>query len=208
MGIFKKDQIEYDDELNIAHEIVKTILYIGAIVLLVFLFLTFVGRRSEVLGHSMEDTLHDGESIWLDKISYHFRDPRRYEIIVFPYVDGNSYYVKRIIGLPGETIYIDPDGIIYIGTEETIYADDEGNVHNEAEALNEPYGYDVIQEEMRGIAALPVTLGENEYFVMGDNRNNSQDSRSEELGPISRDIIEGHAVLRLWPLKKFGKIDE
>lgn len=208
MGILKKDQVEYDDELNIAHEIAKTILYIGVIVLLVFLVLKFVGRRSEVLGHSMETTLHDGESIWLDKLSYRFRDPRRYEIIVFPYVDGNSYYVKRIIGLPGETIYIDQDGVVYIGTEDTLYIDEDGTVHNEAEALNESYGNEVIQEEMRGIADEPVTLQENEYFVMGDNRNNSQDSRSEELGPITRDKIEGRAVLRLWPLSDFGRIDD
>ena len=60
---------------------------------------------------------------------------------------------------------------------------------------------------MRGIAARPVILGENEYFVMGDNRNNSKDSRSEEIGPITGDRIQGKAVFRLWPWKRFGKID-
>lgn len=208
MGIFKKGQIEYDDELNVAHEIVKTVLYVGAIVLLVFLVLKFVGRRSEVLGHSMETTLHDGESIWIDKIGYRFKAPQRYDIVVFPYVDGSSYYVKRIIGLPGETIYIDEDGTIYIGTEDTLYMEDDGTVHNEAAALQETYGIEVIREDTRGIADEPVTIGEDEYFVMGDNRNNSSDSRSEELGPISKDIIEGRAVLRLWPLSKFGTIDK
>ena len=87
MGIFHKDQVEYDDELNVMNEIVKTVIYVGGIILLVFLVLTFVGNRSEVLGHSMEGTLHDGESVWLDKLSYRFQDPERFDIVVFPYLN-------------------------------------------------------------------------------------------------------------------------
>lgn len=207
MGIFNRNQVEYDDELDVMHEIIKTILYIATIVVLVFLVLTYVGSRSEVIGHSMESTLHDGESVWMDKLSYRFKEPERFDIIIFPYQDDNTYYIKRIIGLPGETIYIDPDGTIYIGTEETLYIDEDGNVCNEAEPLEETYGNEVIKENTRGLAAEPFTLGEEEYFVMGDNRNNSQDSRYEEVGPVSRDIIEGKAVFRLWPLSSFGKID-
>ena len=207
MGIFHKDQVEYDDELNVMHEIVKTVLYVGGIILLVFLVLTFVGNRSEVLGHSMEGTLHDGESVWLDKLSYRFQDPERFDIVVFPYLNEDTYYIKRIIGLPGETIYIDEDGFIYIGNEETLYVDEQGMIVNHAELLSENYGNEVIAENMRGIASEPVTLSENEYFVMGDNRNNSQDSRAEEIGPITREMIEGKAIIRLWPLKAFGKIE-
>lgn len=208
MGIFQKNQVEYDDEINVMHEIIKTILYILTIVALVFLVWTFVGSRSEVIGHSMEGTLHDGESVWLDKLSYRFQDPKRFDIVVFPYQDSETYFIKRIIGLPGETVYIDPEGNIYIGTEDTLYKEPDGEIHNEAEKLVESYGNETIKESLRGIAAEPVTLGDNEYFVLGDNRNNSQDSRYEEVGPISRDIIQGKTVFRLWPFQVFGRIDK
>lgn len=208
MGIFHGNQVEYDDELDIIHEIIKTILYIVTVGVLVFLILTFVGNRAEVIGHSMESTLHDGESVWMDKLSYRFHDPERFDIIIFSHHNGETYYVKRIIGLPGETVYIDTDGTIYIGTEETIYMDEDGTIHNEAEPLDETYGNEVIDETMRGLAAEPFTLGEDEYFVMGDNRNNSQDSRYEEVGAVSRELIEGKAVFRLWPLSAFGRIDD
>ena len=208
MGIFNKNQVEYDDELNVVHEVIKTALYIVTIIVLVFLVLTYVGHRSEVLGHSMEGTLHDGESVWLDKLSYRLSDPERFDIVVFPYQDRDTYYIKRIIGLPGETVYIDVDGTIYIGTVETLYLDSDGEVVNNAEPLEEDYGNEVIDENMRGLAAEPFTLGENEYFVMGDNRNNSQDSRYETVGAVPRSIIEGKARIRLWPLSKFGKIDK
>ncbi len=207
MGIVQKGQVEYDDELHVKHELIKIVLYIIGIIGIVFLIHTFIGSRSEVVGHSMEDTLHDGESVWLDKLSYRLHEPERYDIVVFPVEDSETYFIKRIIGLPGETVYIDENGDIYIGTTETIYEDTDGTLHNEAEKLSEDYGKNTIQENMRGIAAKPVTLGENEYFVMGDNRNNSKDSRSEEIGPISGDRLQGKAVFRLWPWKKFGKID-
>lgn len=207
MGIVQKGQVEYDDELHVKHELIKIVLYIIGIIGIVFLIHTFIGSRSEVVGHSMEDTLHDGESVWLDKLSYTLHEPERYDIVVFPVEDSETYFIKRIIGLPGETVYIDENGDIYIGTTETIYEDTDGTLHNEAEKLSEDYGKNTIQENMRGIAAKPVTLGENEYFVMGDNRNNSKDSRSEEIGPISGDRLQGKAVFRLWPWKKFGKID-
>lgn len=208
VGIFKMGQVEYDDEINVIHELIKTLLYILTIALLIFLIWTYVGCRSDVIGHSMESTLYDGESVWLDKITYRFQEPERFDIVVFPYQSSETNFIKRIIGLPGETIYIDPEGRIYIGTEETLYKETDGSIHNEAEQLEENYGKEVIQESRRGIAAEPVTLGADEYFVMGDNRNNSQDSRYETVGPISRDIIEGKAAFRLWPLNTFGKIDK
>lgn len=208
VGIFKRGQVEYDDEINIIHELVKTILYILTIALLVFLVWTYVGCRSDVIGHSMEGTLHDGECVWLDKITYCFQEPERFDIIIFPYQDSETNFIKRIIGLPGETIYIDPEGRIYIGTEETLYKEADGSIHNEGEELVESYGNETIRESRRGLAEEPVTLGEDEYFVLGDNRNNSQDSRYEAVGPISRDIIEGKTNFRLWPLNAFGRIDK
>ena len=100
----------------------------------------------------------------------------------------DSIYIKRIIGLPGETVQIMEDGSIYINGEK----------------LEESYGREVIQPETIGRAAEPIVLGEDEYFVMGDNRNNSSDSRTDIVGNIKREDIIGKAWLRIWPLSDFG----
>lgn len=106
------------------------------------------------MGHSMEDTLDDGDNLIVDKLTYRFRDPVRYDIIVFPYkYKEDTYYIKRIIGLPGEMVQI---------TEE-------GNILINGEILEESYGREVMKSP--GIAADPIILGEDEYFVLGDNRN-------------------------------------
>ena len=151
--------------------------------------ITFVGQRTEVEGASMENTLHNGDNLIVDKLSYRFHDPERFDIIVFPFqYQANTYYIKRIIGLPGETVQIMEDGSIYINGEK----------------LEESYGREVIQPETIGRAAEPIVLGEDEYFVMGDNRNNSSDSRTDIVGNIKREDIIGKAWLRIWPLSDFG----
>ena len=137
----------------------------------------------------MENTLHNGDNLIVDKLSYRFRDPERFDIIVFPFqYQANTYYIKRIIGLPGETVQIMEDGSIYINGEK----------------MEESYGREVIQPETIGRAAEPIVLGEDEYFVMGDNRNNSSDSRTDIVGNIKREDIIGKAWLRIWPLSDFG----
>ena len=137
----------------------------------------------------MENTLHNGDNLIVDKLSYRFRDPERFDIIVFPFqYQANTYYIKRIIGLPGETVQIMEDGSIYINDEK----------------MEESYGREVIQPETIGRAAEPIVLGEDEYFVMGDNRNNSSDSRTDIVGNIKREDIIGKAWLRIWPLSDFG----
>lgn len=119
-------------------------------------FVTFVAQRTQVSGASMETTLSDGDQLIVDKISYQFREPERFEIIVFPYqYEAGTYYIKRIIGLPGETVQI-LDGSVYINGEK----------------LEEHYGNEVMEEA--GIAAEPVTLGVDEYFVLGDNRTTAR----------------------------------
>ena len=137
----------------------------------------------------METTLSNGDNLIVDKITYRFKDPQRFDIIVFPYkYKPNTYYIKRIIGLPGEKIQIDMDGNIYVNDE----------------LLNESYGREIIRGDMVGRAAEPIILGEDEYFVLGDNRNNSSDSRVESVGNIKRKDIIGRAWLRLWPFNSFG----
>lgn len=102
---------------GIAGEILSFLLYVVVVVGITFLIIHYVGQRTYVSGSSMENTLSDGDNLIVDKITYRFSDPKRYDIIVFPYqYEENTYFIKRIIGLPGETVQI-VDGIIYIDGE-------------------------------------------------------------------------------------------
>ena len=174
---------------KVMKEFLNTAIYLLCVLGAVWLVITFVGQRTEVEGASMENTLHYGDNLIVYKLSYRFRDPERFDIIVFPFqYQTNTYYIKRIIGLPGETVQIMEDGSIYINGEK----------------MEESYGREVIQPETIGRAAEPIVLGEDEYFVMGDNRNNSSDSRTDIVGNIKREDIIGKAWLRIWPLSDFG----
>lgn len=177
---------DQEQEKSPLRELVGMILYIGVVLVITFLIITFVGQRTHVSGESMKNTLDHGDQLIVDKITYRFQKPLRYDIIVFPYkYEENTYYIKRIIGLPGETVQI-ADGEIYIN----------------GEALRETYGREVIRDP--GTAAEPVTLKEDEYFVLGDNRNASSDSREPSVGVIHREDIVGRAWIRIWPLNKAG----
>lgn len=174
---------------RIMRELLNTAIYLLCVLGAVWLVITFVGQRTEVEGASMENTLHNGDNLIVDKLSYRFHDPERFDIIVFPFqFQDNTYYIKRIIGLPGETVQIMDDGSIYINGEK----------------LEENYGMEVIKPETIGRAAEPIELGNDEYFVMGDNRNNSSDSRTDMVGNITRENIIGKAWLRIWPVSDFG----
>ena len=101
-----------EEEKSILKELGGWLIYILVIIGLTYLIITFVGQRTRVSGHSMETTLSDGDNLIVDKISYRFREPERFEIVVFPYqYEENTYYIKRIIGLPGETVQV-ADGIV------------------------------------------------------------------------------------------------
>ena len=166
-------------------ELLSTGLYLLVVLVLTLLFITYVGQRTEVSGSSMESTLQDGDNLIVDKLSFRLRDPERFEIIVFPFqMQKRAYYIKRIIGLPGETVRIDEMGNIYINDE----------------LLEEHYGREVIENPGRAFEG--VTLGEDEYFVLGDNRNNSSDSRIEQVGNIHRKNIIGRAWVRIYPFDK------
>lgn len=174
---------------RIMRELLNTAIYLLCVLGAVWLVITFVGQRTEVEGASMENTLHNGDNLIVEKLSYRFHDPERFDIIVFPFqFQDNTYYIKRIIGLPGETVQIMDDGSIYINGEK----------------LEENYGMEVIKPETIGRAAEPIELGDDEYFVMGDNRNNSSDSRTDMVGNIKRENIIGKAWLRIWPVSDFG----
>lgn len=172
---------------NILKEIVGTSLYLLVVLLAAYLIITFVGQRTEVNGSSMEPTLQNEDNLIVDKISYRFKDPERFDIIVFPFqYEKNTFYIKRIIGMPGETVQIDLQGNIYI----------------DGEILKENYGAEVMNYP--GIAFDPIELGKDEYFVLGDNRNHSADSRDPSVGKIKRKDIVGKAWIRIFPFSKFG----
>ena len=173
---------------EIIKELAGWLLYIVLIIAFTWFVVTFVGQRTEVSGSSMETTLSDKDQLIVDKMTYRFRDPKRYDIVVFPYqYQDNTYYIKRIIGLPGETVQI-LSGMVYI----------------DGMRLDEHYGNEIMENP--GIAEEPLTLGEDEYFVLGDNRNNSSDRRASDVGLIHRKDLIGRAWIRVWPLSQIGVI--
>ena len=173
----------------VAKEILSNSLFLLVVLIMTLLIVKYVGQRTVVVGDSMENTLPNGDNLIVDKISYRFGDPKRFDVIVFPFeYKDETYYIKRIIGLPGETVRIDNDGNIYI---------------NEM-LLEEHFGAEVIKDP--GLAYGGITLGEDQYFVLGDNRNHSSDSRTPSVGLIERDHIIGRAWVRIFPLNKFGGI--
>ncbi len=171
-------------------DIVSTLIYLAVIFGLTFLFITFVAQRTEVSGSSMVPTLQDKDSLIVDKISYRFTDPSRFDIVIFPYQYGNNqFFIKRVIGLPGERVRIDHDGNIYVNDQKLI----------------EHYGAEVIIDP--GRAESEILLGEDEYFVMGDNRNHSMDSRDISVGNIHKKDILGKAFVRIYPFSQFGGVE-
>ena len=163
----------------------EIILYFALVACITVLIIHFVGQRTVVNGVSMQPTLSDGDNLIVDKLSYRFHDPDRFDIIVFPQEDGR-YFIKRIIGLPGENVRIDEDGFIYINGEK----------------LQESYGKEVMLDP--GLAKDGIQLGADAYFVLGDNRNDSMDSRMAEVGPIAGERIIGRAWLRIYPFDQIG----
>jgi len=175
---------------NPKKEIFSMILYLVFIFITVYLIITFVGQRTAVNGDSMEPTLSNEDNLIMDKLTYHFRDPERFEVIIFPCpTKPEVFYIKRVIGLPGETVQI-KDGSVYINGE-----------------LLKTDIYGITDKTEAGIAHEPITIGEDEYFVLGDNRPISQDSRYESVGLIKRDVIEGRAFFRMYPFDKMGLVE-
>lgn len=143
-----------------------------------------------IKGNSMEPNFHDGNYVVADEISYRFREPERGEVIVFHFpVDEKQYFIKRIIGLPGETIEIKDKQV-------TVYSGQEGT----GTVLDESYLPENIRNRTEG--NLKVTLKDNEYFVMGDNRFHDKSSDSRSWGPVPEDLIVGKVMFRIWIIEK------
>ncbi len=155
-----------------------------AIVLALFIIF-FIAQSFLVQGSSMEPTLHDGERLLVDKLTYRFREPRRGEIVVFGYPqDPRRKFIKRVIGLPGDTVEI-RNRTLYVNGEPIEEAYIRGPMY-------QPYGQIVVPE--------------GTVWVLGDNRNNSEDSRFPDVGPVPKRNIVGRALLRYWPVTQIGII--
>lgn len=171
--------------------ILKKLFNIGIFILVVLVITYFVSafvcQRIVVHNVSMQDTLTEGDILIMDKLTYKIRDPKRYEIICFNSAHEREGLIKRVIGLPGERVQI-TDGMIFIN----------GNKIEDVEGLS--------KIENPGRANVDVLLLDDEFFVIGDNRAESIDSRSEEIGNVIREDIMGKAMLRIYPFSKFGKV--
>lgn len=190
------DKIKLNDKV---WDFLEFIMYLLVAFAAAYLIVRFVGQRTVVDGDSMNNTLTDGDNIIVEKLSYTFGDVERYDIIVFPYYDEaigkEVYYIKRVIGMPGETIQIE-DGVIWLVDEAS----------GERTVLPDEYGYYYDGKPMKGyLASEPIQIPEGYYFVMGDNRNRSKDSR--QIGLIKEDDILGKAWLRFYPFDEFGLIN-
>lgn len=173
---------------NKKNSIKEWVILVVIFAFLVFIIPNYIMQRTYVDGQSMENTLHGGEYVIREKVTNYFSNPERFDIIVFYSDVLEKDCIKRVIGLPGETVQI---------IENDIYINDK--------KLDENYGKDPISDP--GIAIDPITLGEDEYFVLGDNREESLDSRAEGIGPVKKEDMDGRALLRIWPLSKLGTVN-
>lgn len=191
----KKNQKE---KKSLGREILEWIVTIVAALAIALVIRTFIFEPVRVDGQSMDDTLADGEVMFVSKLRYTsfdfiggrisaFGDPKRFDVVICRYPNrGYTNFVKRIIGIPGDTVRIE-DGYVYVNDEK----------------YDEPY----INDDYRtGLGAnFPeFKVPEGQYFVMGDHRNNSNDSRY--VGPIDRNMIVGHVVQVLFPFSSFRSI--
>ncbi|MDL2289381.1 signal peptidase I [Clostridia bacterium OttesenSCG-928-F22] len=146
----------------------------------------FVFSFMDVVGPSMQPTLHTGNKVLVEKLSYLLGAPSRNDVVVCHYNDGEDYYIKRVIGLPGETLEI-RDNILYINGQE----------------VPQPY-LDTAIFPLKNFG--PIKIEEGHIFVVGDNRNQSMDSTSPTVGQLPLSNIKGCARLKVWPLNELGAL--
>lgn len=160
-----------------------------AVILIAVVLVLFIGFRIKVVGASMSPTLESGEEILVNRFRYKIFSPKQNDLIVF-LPNGNEkshYYIKRVIACPGDKVQI-KDGVVYVNGKKFDEKVAVANIENPLLAENE------------------ITVGEDEYFVLGDNRNNSEDSRYASIGNVKKEYIVGKAWFVVSPWGKFGFI--
>lgn len=184
----KKEESGEEKRKSIGREIWEYVRLILVAVIAVILLTNFVIVNARIPSASMEDTIMVGDQIFGNRLAYKFEEPQRFDVIIFRYPDDESQlYIKRIIGLPGETVNV-REGKVYINDSDT--------------PLDDSFCKGVPSSSGDGVYQVP----EDCYFMMGDNRNNSHDSRFWEHKYLHRDKILGKAVLRYWPLNRISLI--
>ena len=178
--------------VNVKKEILSWILTLGAAVIIALVIRTFLFEPVRVDGHSMDDTLANGEIMFVTKPEYLTGDPQPGDVVICHYPGrGDTNFVKRVVGVPGDTLMFVDNVLIRNG-----------------EVVDEPYL--TPSRNQNGFSMLPITLGENEYFVCGDNRDNSHDCRNLTNGvpeAITRDMIIGHVRYVVYPFSDARSIN-
>ena len=175
--------------LPLVREVLSWIVELVVVIGLAYVLVSFFGIRTNVVGQAMEQTLENDDDILVNKFAYIISKPKQGDVIVF-LPNGNKkshYYVRRVVAVPGDTVQI-KDGALYVNDE--LYKE----------------STDVASMEDAGIASDAVKLEKDEYFVLGDNRNNSEGSRYANIGNVKRDYIIGKAWFRFSGLGSFGTI--
>ncbi|MBR5948058.1 MAG: signal peptidase I [Clostridia bacterium] len=174
------------------------ILMLACVIVAAFALRQFIAEPTMVDGPSMQTTLMDAERVFVEKVSYWFREPKRGDVVIVKYPGRWERFVKRVIALPGETIEIRDDGFVYIDGErldESAYAGDwYGGIYKKVKTVGSVNG--------------SYTVPEGYYFVVGDNRNVSHDSRDNDVGPIPAEDVLGRVRAVVWPLSKIRSVSK
>ena len=174
------------DERDKRRARILLIVEIAAVILAAWLFVFFFGHRTVADGDAMSPTIEEGDTVLINRLFYRIVGVKRDDIAAV-YLDGDTdgtLYVRRIVGIPGDTIQI-IDGVLYCNEEEVELASEE-------------------EITVAGLASDAITLGEDEYFMIGDSPNSSHDSRYANIGTISKREIYGTIWLRILPLNRIG----
>lgn len=198
MRIRFEEEQKKERRRKIIREILIYLAEIAVVILFAWLIVHFTMKRAGMIGSSMESTLVNGEDVMVNKISYLLWGPSRESVIAFypeqeeedsEELDDSSILIRRVVGLPGEKILIK-----------------EGKVYVDGELLEENYAFEDM--ESGGRASSEITLGDDEYFVLGDNRNDMDDSRNDSFTVVKKDNIIGKVILALNPVSMIGGPDE